>query len=389
MTDSWDDAEENAGRGATPAENVPLVVDLDGSLLRTDLLLESALLLINQRPWLVFWMPLWLLRGRAYLKRRIFQRVHLDVSLLPANEDLLAWLREEKARGRRLVLATASDYYQACLVVAPLALFDTVLGSDGQRNLKGREKLKTIVELCGERFDYVGNSSADLTIWRNCRHAIVVNASTRIERSARRVGTVVRVFPPSLTPLRDMLRLMRLEQWYKNLLIFVPAIISQTILDEPVWSNATLAFLSFGFAASAAYILNDLLDLEADRRHATNRHRSLASGRTFIGSGILLGLACLSASLALAIWLPTAFSLALIAYLFLASMYSLLLQRLFVIDVLALALLYTLRIIAGHLATGVPLSVRSVSVGFLLLLCCSAWRSANKPQYQRWLGSRG
>jgi 4-hydroxybenzoate polyprenyltransferase len=172
-------------------------------------------------------------------------------------------------------------------------------------------------------------------------------------------------------------------------LIFVPAIISQTILDEPVWSNATLAFLSFGFAASAAYILNDLLDLEADRRHATNRHRSLASGRTFIGSGILLGLACLSASLALAIWLPTAFSLALIAYLFLASMYSLLLQRLFVIDVLALALLYTLRIIAGHLATGVPLSVRSVSVGFLLLLCCSAWRSANKPQYQRWLGSRG
>jgi len=171
---------------------------------------------------------------------------------------------------------------------------------------------------------------------------------------------------------------MRLEQWYKNLLIFVPAILSQTILDGPVLTRAAVAFLSFGFAASAAYVLNDLLDLEADRRQVAKRNRPLASGRTFIGSGILLGLVCLSASAALAIWLPAAFSTALLAYLILAAMYSLILQRLFVIDVLALALLYTLRLIAGHLATGVPLSVWSVSAGFLLLLCCSAWRSANK-----------
>jgi hypothetical protein len=373
MTAYREKVKNQADCNVSLTENVPLVVDLDGSLLRTDLLLESALRLINQRPWLVLWMPLWLLCGRAYLKRKIFQRVHLDVSILPANEDLLVWLREEKARGRRLVLATASDYDQACTVVAPLALFDTVLGSDGQTNLKGREKLKSIVDLCGERFDYVGNSRADLAIWRNCRHAIVVNAPMRIESAARRAGTVVRVFPPSLTPLRDLFGSMRLEQWYKNLLIFVPAIISQTILDGPVLTHGALAFFSFGFAASAAYILNDLLDLEADRRHIAQRQRPLASGRTFIGSGILLGLACLLASAALAIWLPTAFATALIVYLILASMYSLFLQRLFVIDILALALLYTLRLIAGHLATGVPLSVGSVSAGFFLLLCCSAW----------------
>jgi hypothetical protein len=135
MTQSHDVEGEAKGNDTLP-RNVPLVVDLDGSLLRTDLLLESALCLINQRPWLVLWMPLWLLRGRAYLKRRIFQRVQLDVSLLPFNEELLAWLRNEKARCRRLILATASDYHQACRVVEPLALFDMVLSSDGQRNLR-------------------------------------------------------------------------------------------------------------------------------------------------------------------------------------------------------------------------------------------------------------
>ena len=270
MTQSHD-VESEAKGNDTLQGIVPLVVDLDGSLLRTDLLLESAFCLINQRPWLVLWIPLWLLRGRAYLKRRIFQQVQLDVSLLPFNEELLAWLRNEKARGRSLILATASDNHQACRVVEPLALFDMVLGSDGQRNLKGREKLKTIVAWCGEKFDYVGNSSADLAIWRHCRHAILVNASRRVQSSARRAGNVVRVFPPSPTPFRDLLRSMRLAQWAKNLLIFVPAIVSQTIFDGSVLGAAALAFLSFGFAASAAYILNDLLDLEEDRRHTTKK----------------------------------------------------------------------------------------------------------------------
>src|SRR5262249_56360325 len=139
-----------------------LVGDLDGTSLLTDRLLESGLRLIKQRPWLVLFMPFWLLKGRAYLKRKIFHQVQLDVSLLPPREELLTWLRDEKARGRRLILATASDCQQARTVAEPLGLFDTVLGSDGQRNLKGREKLKTIADVCGKDFDYIGNSSSDL-----------------------------------------------------------------------------------------------------------------------------------------------------------------------------------------------------------------------------------
>jgi UbiA prenyltransferase family len=351
-------------------ENVPLVVDLDGTLLRTDLLLESTLCLVKQKPWLVFVMPVWLVRGRAYLKHKIFQRVQIDASLLPSHGELLAWLRDEKARGRRLVLATASDHHQARLVVAPLGLFDTVLGSDGRRNLKGGKKLATIAELYGKQFDYVGNSSSDLAIWRGCRHAILVNTSRRVERSARRSGNVVRVFPRSLTHFREALRSMRFYQWAKNLLLFVPAIASGTILDVSVAANAILAFVSFGLAASAAYILNDLLDLEEDRRHPNKKQRPFASGQASIGSGILLALASLSASAVIATQVPPAFVSILVAYLMLTCLYSLVLKRLLVVDVLTLALLYTLRVVAGSAATGIVLSpwLLLLSFGFFLFM---------------------
>jgi UbiA prenyltransferase family len=382
MTENWD-TEAGSKRSDSRSENVPLVVDLDGTLLRTDLLLESALRLIKQKPWLILFMPLWLLQGRAYLKRKIFQRVQIDVSLLPSNEELLAWLRDEKARGRRLVLATASDYQQACSVAEPFGLFDTVLGSDGQRNLKGREKLKTIVHVCGEEFDYVGNSRADLAIWRGCRQAILVNASRGVERSARRAGNVVRVFPPSFTGFQDALRAMRFYQWVKNLLLFVPAIISHTIFDGSVFGNATLAFFSFGFAASAGYILDDLLDLEEDRRHTTKKQHPFASGRMLIGSGIVLAFTSLSASAAIASLLPRAFVIALITYFVLTSLYSLFFKRFLVVDLLTLALLYTLRVVAGSLATGIVLSLWSLSFAFFLFLSLAfAKRAADLAKHR-------
>jgi 4-hydroxybenzoate polyprenyltransferase len=349
-------------------ENVPLVVDLDGTLLRTDLLFESALRLMKQKPWFVPLIPLWLLRGRAYLKRRIRQLIHIDVSLLPLHEEVVAWLREEKARGRRLVLATASDYEQACSVVESLRLFDTVLGSDGRRNLKGRQKLQTIVETCGEKFDYAGNSRSDLAIWRGCRQAVLVNAPVRLERTARRLVNVARVFPRSFIALREAVQAMRVYQWVKNLLLFVPAITSHTIFEASVYGKASLAFISFGFVASAAYILNDLLDLEEDRRHPAKKDRPFASGRMSIGSGILLAIACLVASALIARFLSQGFTAALITYLGLTSLYSFYLKRLLVLDVLTLALLYTLCVVAGSLATGIVLSPWLLSFAFFLFL---------------------
>ena len=372
----------------------PLVVDLDGTLLRSDLLLESALRLIRQRPSLALLMPLWLLRGRAYLKQRIFRLIHLDVSHLPLHEAFLSWLRDEKARGRRLVLATASDHEQACSTVQSLRLFDTVLGSDGRRNLKGRQKLERIVEVCGEEFDYAGNSRADLAIWRACQGAVLVNAPRGLERSARRAGNVVRVFPRPVTDFRDILGAMRCYQWVKNLLLCVPAITSHTIFDVPVAGKTALAFFAFALCASAGYILNDLLDLEEDRRHKTKKNRALASGRVAIGAGFLLAILCLTASASIARFLPIAFTTALTTYIALSVSYSVFLKRLLVVDVLALAVLYTLRVVAGGFATGIVLSPWLLSFAFFLFLSLAfAKRAADLVQHrqdhQRILPGRG
>ena len=359
----------------------PLVVDLDGTLLRTDLTLETALRLIKQKPWLAAWIPFWLLRGRAYLKRRIFRLVQIDASLLPLHEDLLPWLQLEKSRGRRLVLATGSDHDQARAVVQPLALFDTVLGSDGQRNLKGRRKLKAIVEECGAQFDYVGNSRSDLPIWMNCRHSVLVNASGRLQRAARRAANVVRVFPQSGIHFRDVLRAMRCYQWVKNLLVFVPVLTSHTIFDWPVAGKASLAFFSFSFCASAAYIVNDLLDLDEDRLHDTKKNRPFASGRISIGTGIFIASVCLALSAAIGAWVSRGFLVALASYGAFTTLYSLSLKRLLVVDVLTLALLYTLRVVAGNLATGIVFSVWLLSFAFFLFLSLAfAKRAADLVQ---------
>jgi len=350
-------------------EQTPLVVDLDGTLLRTDLLLEAALRLIKQKPWLAFMFPIWLLKGRAHFKSRIFHLVQIDVSLLPLHGELLSWLRAEKTRGRRLILATASDYQKACSVVQPLELFDLVLGSsNGEQNLKGRKKLRLLVETCGDQFDYVGNSSSDLEIWRGCRHAVLVNAPTRVERSARRSAQVMQVFRTPFTGITESLRAMRCHHWVKNLLLFVPAITSHTIFDGAVAERAALAFLSFSFCASAAYIVNDLLDLEEDRRHEVKKRRPFASGQMTIGSGLLLALACLLAGTAIAGFVPRAFLAVFAIYFVLTCLYSFFLKRLLVVDVLTLALLYTLRIVAGSQATGIVLSLWLLSFAFFLFL---------------------
>src|SRR4029077_5593068 len=223
-----------------------------------------------------------------------------------------------------------------------------------------------------------------LAIWRGCRNAILVNTSRRVERAAQRAGNVERVFPRSFSILSNALGSMRFHQWVKNLLLFVPAITSHTILDASVFGNAVLAFLSFGFAASAGYILNDLLDLEEDRRHAIKKRRPFASGRMFIGSGIMLAVACLVTSAVVASFIPVPFAPALITYLVLTSLYSLFLKRLIVIDVLVLALLYTLRVIAGHLATGIPFSLWLLSFAFFLFLSLAfSKRAADLIQHRQ------
>jgi len=332
----------------------PLVVDLDGTLLLTDLLHESALLLLKQKPWAVLLIPLWLIRGRAYLKHRIFEFVRPDCDLLPMHEELLAWLRSEKESGRRLVLATASDQRLAEQTVDRLDLFNLVLGSDQNRNLKGRRKLEVVTKICGAQFDYAGNSSADYPLWQASREAIVVNASKAVESTARRSARVTRVFDPPPNQLKSAVGSLRLSQWVMNVLIFLSALTSQAGRHWPVMLRCATAFLAFGVCASGVYVIKELLRLDEDRRHSNNRNRPFASGTCSILTGVILAGVCVLAGLGLAVAPGGVLLPLLLVDICLTFGYSLQSKKPSFVGVLLLALLCTVRLVAGYAVTGIP-----------------------------------
>jgi 4-hydroxybenzoate polyprenyltransferase len=343
-------------------------VDLDGTLLRTDLLHESAVRLVKQKPWTLIAILLWLLRGRKFLKRRIFGDVGLDGMPLPINEEVYAWLAEEKGKGRLLILATASDRSLAEQTVKHLGLFDIVLGSLGARDLKGPEKVEAIKECCGTQFDYAGNSRADLAIWRVSRQAVLVNPTKAVESEARKTGNVSRVISSPKTGLKAGIKSLRLYQWVKNLLIFVPAFTSHEWANWQILTKCAIAFVAFSFCASATYIANDLIDLEEDRRNATKRLRPFASGECSILWGVIIATACMLAGFSLAFVAGNHLSAMLFLYIFFTACYSLEMKKVFLLDVMTLAVLYTMRVMVGHVVTGITFSMWLLSFAFFLFL---------------------
>ncbi|CAM4091070.1 UbiA family prenyltransferase [Paracidovorax anthurii] len=354
---------------ASSEQDVPLVVDLDGTLILTDMLHESSLQLARTAPWQVLALPLWLARGKAVLKRQVAERVRMDAATLPYHPPLVAWLREQKARGRRIVLCTASDQALADAVARHLGCFDLVMASDGARNLAGTAKAEALVERFGERgFDYAGNSRADLPVWRRARAAIVVNAPGAVERQARAHGNVERSFPAPPAGLSAWRKALRLHQWLKNLLLFVPLLAAHRLADGAAWAQLLPAFLAFGLCASSVYLANDLLDLESDRQHPRKRLRPFASGTLAAWKGVALVPLLATASLALAWLAGPAFLGWLAAYFAITWAYSLVLKRWALVDCITLAVLYSLRLVAGAAAVAQPLSFWLLAFsGFLFL----------------------
>jgi len=337
----------------------PLYVDLDGTILSTDLLYESFLSAVKASPWVALQCVGWLVDGRARLKEELAARARLDVARLPYREEVLAFLREERARGRRIVLTTASWITLAEAVSRHLGLFDAVMATSDGDNLKGEAKAARIAMECAEgAFDYLGDSGADLPVWRRCRKAYVVEASGRLSRRIPSHIAVERVFAPGEGGSwnRAALRALRPHQWAKNLLVFVPLVTAHLVARPPALVSAAWAFAAFCLVASAAYVLNDLLDLAADRAHPRKRLRPFASGRLTIPDGAALFAGCLVAGGAIASLLPPRYGVTLAAYFVLTLTYSLALKRAPMLDVVALASLYTLRIIAGTFAIGTALS---------------------------------
>ena len=338
------------------AGQLPLVVDLDGTLTPTDTLVESLIGVVKRSPLDLLQLPFRLLNGRADFKDWVAARAGVSAGSLPYREPLLEYLRAEKQKGRRIVLATAAHRSIAEGVSAHLGLFDAVIATQAGRNLKGEAKLEAIRKEIGSEFAYAGDSAADATIWRAAKAAVLVGVAPGLADSIRKNVPVEREFAAERGGLGAWLRAFRVHQWMKNLLLFVPLLTAFSFFD--VWQLVTtvIAFFAFSFAASASYVLNDLWDLENDRAHPRKRLRPFASGRIPIVQGLVASGAALFVALALAAAVSKGFLLILLLYLALTSAYSWLLKERALIDVLTLSLLYTLRIIAGSVAIGIPAS---------------------------------
>jgi 4-hydroxybenzoate polyprenyltransferase/phosphoserine phosphatase len=333
----------------------PLCVDLDGTLVRCDLLAEQVLELARRRPALLLRLPFWLSRGRARLKQEIASRVSIDPRNLPYNPELLELLERERRAGRRIVLVTAAHRSTARRIADHLELFDEVIATERDVNLKGRTKRDELVRRFGERgFDYAGNSAVDVPVWSAARTAIVVNCARRV--ASRVACPPERVLDRQRGMTGRLVSAIRVRQWVKNLLIFVPMLLAWRAGEPELLVQALLAFVSFSFGASAIYVLNDLLDLGPDRTHPTKCRRPFASGDLPLWAGVLVAPALAAASLAIGAFLPPHYLPVLLLYFLLTSAYSMALKRVVLIDVLLLAALYSLRITAGSTATGVAVS---------------------------------
>ncbi|CAN5126707.1 UbiA family prenyltransferase [soil metagenome] len=350
-------------------DSVPLCVDLDGTLISGDLLLESLLLLIKRNPLYLFLIPLWLLRGKAALKAEIAKRVTLNPAALPYNLAFVEWIGQQKEKGRPLWLCTASNHRLADIVARHLGIFDGVISSSDIENMSGHNKARQLVEKFGPRkFDYCGNHTVDLPIWGVSQGAVVVNGSNSLVARAKTLTAICASFPKKSHLLRAGLKALRPHQWVKNVLLFIPLAAAHKLGSTALLIDVGIAFLAFGLCASSVYLLNDMLDLEVDRQHPRKKHRPFAAGDLSLLVGFGLAPTLLLGAVLLATQLPLRFLVVLLCYYMLTLAYSFVLKRIVLIDTIALAGLYTIRIVAGAAAVGVQLSFWLLMFSIFLFL---------------------
>jgi 4-hydroxybenzoate polyprenyltransferase len=379
-------APTESGRAAVEAlHRKPLCVDLDGTLVKSDTLVDTVIVLARQNPASLLRFPQWIAEGKASFKQKVSARAAIDVVYLPYNRPLLEFLMQQHGEGREIYLATGADTLLAERVAAHLGIFAGVLASDGTTNLTGHNKLAAFRERFPDGFCYIGNARPDVPLLTNCVQPMVANPHRSLSAGLRAANVVpVEHFHDAAPPWKAWGKAIRLHQWAKNVLIFLPVLLAHVRAAGPNVA-ALLAFFSFGLAASATYIVNDLLDLEADRHHPRKRRRPFASGDLSPLVGVATAAVFLALSLAIALLLPHALTKLspqfashgqgtfiewLVIYAISTTAYSLRLKRMVLVDVIVLSGLYTIRILAGSAASGVAVSpwLAAFSIFFFLSL---------------------
>ena len=356
------------GSSHAVAADLPLCMDLDGTLVRTDTLWEALINILRRNPLQLFGLLICLWRGKAFFKQRAAELANIDVSTLPYRPELVAFLRLERGRSRRIVLATGTDQLLADQVGDYLGVFDQVIGSNGVVNLTGSEKRDELVKRFGEKgFVYVGDSNRDIPVWRQAAEGIAVGHDASWTKRLRARGIRVSTSLPAvnLDP-HAVMQILRPHHWLKNVLVFVPILLANQVLNWQAWLLGALAAAAISLAASGMYVWNDILDLESDRRHPVKRSRPLASGTLPISAALALVPLLLGAGMLLAWLLPPGCVLLIASYAGLSLLYSLHLKQVAILDVIFLASLYCFRIFLGGAATGIPISKWTMLFGLFL-----------------------
>ena len=353
-----------------PREEIrPLVVDLDGTLVKSDLLIETLFAAAAARPLAIPHLLAALRRGKAAFKAEASARIAVDPARLPYDEAVLDLVRAARRAGRPVHIASAAHERAASAVARHLGLFDGWFASDGTVNLSGEAKAAKLVSVFGEKgFDYAGNDAADLPVWRRAGKAIAVRTSRRTLRRLHAFAPDAEALPFERPGAKVWAEQLRVHQYAKNALVFLPLLTSHRF-DAAALGAAFLAFAAFSLCASSVYLLNDLVDLQEDRTHPRKRRRGFASGAIPIGYGPPAILLLLVAAIALASAHSWAFTAVLLGYFALTTAYSFLLKRKMLVDVITLASLYTIRVFGGAVAIGVGVS------NWLLAFCMSFFLS--------------
>ncbi len=357
------------GAGPTHAADRVLVIDLDGTLLRTDLLIETAFAYLGRHPWRIFHLLVWLLRGKAVLKDHLAQAVEIDPASLPYNQAVLARMRAAKAAGAPVYIASASNERLVRLVAEHLGV-DGWFGSSGVVNLSGAAKAKHLQERFGSKgFDYVGDSRADLPVWAEAETAVIVGARGGLRRRLSAGHGQVEIIEADAGHggLRAWLTLLRPHQWAKNALVAVPLLTAHAFSATALVQTA-LAIAAYSLCASSVYVINDLVDIQADRVHPTKRRRPFAAGDLPIIAGVCVAPVLLIAAVATAAFISLPFLAVLGVYYLSTSAYTFVLKRKMMIDVVTLAGLYTLRVVGGAAAIAVPVSEWLLAFSMFLFL---------------------
>ncbi len=355
-----------------------LFVDLDGTLIKSDLLFECLVPIIKNYFYAIFLAPFWLLKGKAYLKDKFSDLVSINPEILPYNNNVLEYIRKEKENGSKIILATASNIKLAKSISDYLGIFDDVIASSKEENLKGKNKLNKIKlyiknNNINKEFSYLGDSEADVKIFNETNIPIVVGNKNVFNKIKSKNDKTTFVDGENDFSLKKFFKMIRTYQWVKNFLIFLPLILAHKFLDVNLLLKALVAFFSFSFLASSVYIINDIMDVESDRIHPSKKNRPIASGAVKISSALKVAFILMPLSFIISIFLGKEFLFVLLTYFITTSCYSFYLKKIMLVDILILSLLYTVRIFAGGVALNIYLSpwLFMFSLFFFFSLACA------------------